>query len=71
MQFITACPGAMKMKARVINMSNKWEFLTGDCNYKEYGGKWYKEVNNRCYHVIELINMHEATGEENQPKYAV
>ncbi len=48
-----------------------FKFLTGDTNYLDYGGKWYRQINDRCYHVINLVNMWDATGEENQPKYNI
>lgn len=50
---------------------SKFHFLTGDINFTLYGGKWYRKVSGTCYHVIELINMWEATGEEDQNKYHV
>lgn len=46
-------------------------FLTGDVNFSEYGGKWYRKGPTGTYHIIELINMWEATGEVNQDKYVV
>ena len=53
-------------------MATKWQFLTGDVNPAQYGAKWYRQIDKSdVYHVIELINMHDATGDEDQPKYAV
>lgn len=53
----------------------KTRFLTGDINWKTYGGKFItKKLNNGdfdYYIVIEFINMHEATGDEKQDKYSV
>lgn len=53
----------------------KFKFLTGDMNWKVYGGKFVSpKLNNGDFDywlVLEVINMHEATGEENQPKYNV
>jgi hypothetical protein len=53
----------------------KFTFLTGDVNWLQYGGKWASQkLNNGDWDywlVIELINMWEATGEEDQPKYNV
>jgi hypothetical protein len=53
----------------------KFKFLTGDVNYQDYGGKWIsnkqKSIDFPFYYVMELINMHEATGDKNQEKYAV
>lgn len=51
-----------------------FRFLTGDVNYTTYGGKWYRKIDSNdsiVYHVIELINMIEATGEEDQDTYNV
>jgi len=49
------------------------KFLTGDVNYKDYGGKWIsKKMNNGDFdfwYLVELINMHDATGDEDQPMY--
>ncbi len=38
-------------------------FLTGDMNYTDYGGKWYRKVAPGRYHVIELMNWADAVGE--------
>jgi hypothetical protein len=42
--------------------SFKW--LTGDVNYTDHGGKWYRKVGPRNYHVIELMNWRDVTGYE-------
>jgi hypothetical protein len=59
-----------KMKTRV-----KFKFLTGDVNWKDYGGKFISnKLNNGdwdYYMILNVINMHDATGEENQDKYIV
>ena len=47
----------------------KW--LTGDVDYLNYGGKWYRKVADTRYHVIELINYWDATGEKDMDKYYV
>jgi hypothetical protein len=42
----------------------KWVFLTGDVNWKQYGAKWFKidsYDDDYCY-VIEIINFEDATG---------
>lgn len=53
----------------------KFKFLTGDINWQEYGGKFVsKRLNNGEFDywlVIEVINIHDATGEESADKYAV
>lgn len=52
-----------------------FRFLTGDVNYTTYGGSWVsRQFHNGDFAyrlVIQLINMHEATGDENQPQYHV
>ncbi len=56
-------------------MSERLRFLSGDVNYLAYGGKWISKKHNNgdfdYWYVVELINMHEATGEEDQPKYSL
>ena len=53
----------------------KFKFLTGDMNWLKYGGKWISQKCNNgefdYWLVLELINMHEATGKEEQDKYHV
>jgi hypothetical protein len=39
-----------------------FKFLTGDVNWKDYGGKWYREALPGIYHVIELTDMPDACG---------
>ena len=44
----------------------KWVFLTGDVNWKQFGAKWFKIDNydeDHCF-VIEIINFEDATGEK-------
>jgi hypothetical protein len=48
-----------------------WQFLMGDVNYTDFGGKWVKQIENNIYHIIELINMWDCTGDYNQDKYNV
>jgi len=54
-------------------MSERLRVLSGDVNYLAYGGKWISKKHNNgdfdYWYVVELINMHDATGEEDQPKY--
>jgi hypothetical protein len=66
-------------------MGKKWQFLTGDVNWRDYGGKWYRVVDHsnkvdpkwhaplNAYHVLEFYNLEEATGDYNkkQGKYLV
>lgn len=52
---------------RGMDMGNNdlgsFKFLTGDVNWLDYGGKWYRKVGKRHYHVIEFINWSEMVGE--------
>jgi hypothetical protein len=51
------------------------KFLTGDVNWQVYGGKFVtKKLNNGEFDywlVVDVINMHQATGDLNQSKYSV
>lgn len=49
-----------------------WQY-TGDVSPEDYGGKWYREIAHRVYQVIELTNMGEACGRDNEghPTYVV
>lgn len=55
----------------------KFSFLTGDCNWLDYGGKWVsKKLNNGEFDywlVLEFTNMDDACGRDNegQSKYNV
>jgi len=54
----------------------KFKFLTGDCNWRQYGAKWVSQkLNNGEFDywiVLELINWLDATGElNNGNKYVV
>lgn len=50
----------------------KWQY-TGDVSPEEYGGKWFRCVGARTYQFIELTNMDEACGRDNEgrPTYVV
>ena len=48
-----------------------WKFLTGDFNWQQYGGSWYRAVGERQYQVIELINLKDAMGEDAEVTYSV
>lgn len=45
------------------SVMRRWQFLTGDVSFQEYGGSWFREIAPRVYHVIELVNMVDAIGE--------
>jgi hypothetical protein len=51
---------------------SKWMYL-GDANMLDYGGKNYRHVGKQQYQFVELINMDEACGRDNegQSKYVV
>lgn len=50
----------------------RFEFLTGDVNWKDYGGIWYRRTEPHIYYLIEFINFPNATGElYNGNKYVV
>jgi len=66
-------------------MDKKWHFLSGDMNWRLYGGQWYRMVDQsktmdpkwKCplnaYHVIEFHNLEEEVGkgryDEEKGKY--
>lgn len=53
--------------------SSVFRFLTGDVNFADYGGKWWRCVSQGRFHVVELTNMNEACGKDNEgrPTYVV
>jgi len=63
------------MVRKAKRMKIQFRFLTGDINWLDYGAKWIsKRFNNGDWDywlVLELTNMWEATGEQDQPKYNV
>lgn len=50
----------------------KFHFLTGDCNYLDYGGKWISNRQNNgefdYYFVIEILNWEESVPANEVPK---
>src|ERR1700759_3150326 len=50
-----------------------FQFFRGDVNWLDYGGTWARRIDGKRYHFIELINMDEACGRDNegQPRYTV
>jgi hypothetical protein len=60
-----------RVKERKIGTSSTFRFLTGDVDYLAYGGKWYRKVASTRYHVIELTNMWDATGDRSGAQYNV
>lgn len=53
----------------------RFHFLTGDVNWQKYGGKFVSNrLNNGDFNywlVLDVINMPEETGDDNQPTYNV
>lgn len=53
----------------------RFKFLVGDVNWKDYGGKFISpKLHNGdwpYYLILDVTNWHEATGDEEQPKYCV
>jgi hypothetical protein len=53
----------------------RYKFLTGNVNWQEYGGKFISPKQNNgdwnYWLVMEVINWHDATGDETKPKYYV
>lgn len=55
-------------------MAATWQFLTGDVNWREYGGTWYKQddYDKDVFYTVQFINFVETTGEYyNGVKYVV
>lgn len=50
-----------------------FRFFMGDVNWLDYGGTWFRKVGPRRWHFIELTNMDEACGRDNEgrDKYVV
>ena len=50
-----------------------FQFFTGDVNWRDYGGTWIRQVAARRFHFLQVTNMVEACGRDNdgQPTYAV
>lgn len=42
--------------------------LSGDVNYVDYGGTWYRRVGKGRYHVMELMNWQEVCGSDAPPE---
>lgn len=50
-----------------------FKFHTGDVNWLDYGGVWCRHIDGQRFHFIELTNMDEACGRDNEghPTYSV
>jgi hypothetical protein len=55
-----------------VKTLTKWNY-SGDVNMLDYGGKNFRGIGNRQFQIVELINMDDACGRDNegQPKYIV
>lgn len=47
----------------------RFETLTGDVNWREYGAVWYRRTEPHIYYLIEFINFLDATNELYNGKY--
>jgi len=54
-----------------LKMDHKFHFLTGDVNWKDYGGVWYRYDGVLCYTIIEFHNMQDCCGDVSDGKYLV
>lgn len=56
-----------------MSTSRGFRFFAGDGNWLDYGGVWARPVAPMRFHFIELVNMDEACGSDNdgQPTYSV
>lgn len=50
-------------------MDNKFHWLTGDVNYRKYGGTWYRRDDDTTFTIIEMVNMEDACGDISNGKY--
>jgi hypothetical protein len=50
---------------RKTNNPRNWQY-TGDVSPEEYGGKWFRQVAPKIWQIIELTNMNEACGRDNE-----
>jgi hypothetical protein len=50
-----------------------FQFFSGDVNWLDYGGTWIRYVDGRRFHFIEVTNMDDACGRDNdgEPTYVV
>jgi len=50
-------------------VDNRFHWLTGDVNYREYGGTWYRRDDETTFTIIEMVNMENACGDISNGKY--
>jgi hypothetical protein len=65
------CPKQVNTNLKGTNMKALFKFLTGDCNWSDYGGKFYRKVGIKRFHIMDVINWIEATGDDSGFKYRV
>jgi len=53
------------MPATTVKPDTTWHY-TGDISPEDYGGKWFRRTTGRQFQVIELTNMDEACGRDNE-----
>ena len=60
------------MPATTVKPDTTWHY-TGDISPEDYGGKWFRRTTGRQFQVIELTNMDDACGRDNEghDKYVV
>ena len=52
-----------------IPNDHKFHWLTGDVNFREYGGTWVRRDDDTNFTIIEMVNMEDATGDISNGKY--
>lgn len=57
-----ATPPKARSSIPVIPAMRGFSFLTGDVNWKEYGGTFYRSFGDGTYALIEFINLEDAVG---------
>jgi hypothetical protein len=53
----------------MVYNDHKYHWLSGDINYKDYGGRWYRKEDDHLFTVIEMVNMDNACGDTSHGKY--
>ena len=53
----------------IAKQDNRFHFLTGDVNFREYGGTWYRVDSDTEFTIIEMVNMEDACNDISKGKY--
>jgi hypothetical protein len=69
MDTVRAVSSGVNMTA--IPNDHKFHWLTGDVNFREYGGTWYRYDGDSCYTIVEANNMYWCCGDVSEGKYLV